>query len=115
AAVGGERAEGGEEDAPVADPHIMIEQDGDARRDGEEAGEINERVAAQAFLGDRAEDGAVHQDADGDDNENRAEEPREKERDARGGYGWHVLSLRRHDPDQVQRVPAVYSAGLSAP
>src|SRR5207248_6442066 len=65
------------------------------------------RVAAQTLLGDSAKDGTVHQHSDGDGDENRAEEPGEEERDAWGGYCRHVLSLRRHDPDQVQRVPAV--------
>src|SRR5262249_57888565 len=51
--------------------------------------------------------------ADGDGNEDWAEEPGEKERDARGSYCWHVLSLRRHDPDQVQRVPAVWTGRVS--
>src|SRR5262249_32399670 len=111
AADRGKPAEDGDEDAPIADPHIVIEQDGDARGHGAKAGEIDQRAAAQALLGDRAEDGAVHEHADGDDNEERAEEPGEKERDARGSYCWHVLSLRRHDPDQVQRVPAVSTGG----
>src|SRR5262249_28882986 len=84
---------------------------GDAGGCGEKAGEIDQRVAAQALLCDRAEDGAVHQDADGDGNEDWAEEPGEKERDARGSYCWHVLSLRRQYPGQVQRVPAVSIGG----
>src|SRR5262249_58207446 len=74
-------------------------------------GEKNERVAAQAFLGDRAEDGAVHQHADSDRDEDRPEQPCQKERDSRGSHCWHVLSLRRPDPDQVQRVPAVLIGG----
>src|SRR5262249_9989021 len=113
AADRGEPAEDGNEHAPIADPHIVVEQDGDAGGYGEKAGEIDQRVAAQALLGDRAEDGAVHQDADGGGNEDLAEEPGEKERDARGSYCWHVLSLRRHDPDQVQRVPAVWTGRVS--
>src|SRR4029453_17696263 len=111
AADRGDPAEESNEDAPVRDPHIMIEQDRDAGSYGEEAGEIDQRVAAQALLGDCAEDSAVHQHADGDGDEDRAEQPCQKERDSRGSYCWHVLSLRRHDPDQVQRVPAVSIGG----
>src|SRR5262245_20776719 len=111
AADGGDPAEEGNEDAPVADPHIMIEQDRDAGADGKEAGEIDQGRAAQALLSDPAEDGAVYQDADGDGDEDGPEQPCEKQRDSRGSDCCHVLSLRRHDPDQVQRVPAVSIGG----
>src|SRR5262249_52681492 len=107
----GEPAEERNEHAPVGRPHIMIEQDRDAGGYGEEAGGINQRVAVQAFLGDRAEDGAIHQNAHSDREGNRPGQPCQKERDSRGSHCWHVLSLRRHDPDQVQRVPAVSIGG----
>src|SRR5262249_10013741 len=83
----------------------------DAGGYGEKAGEIDQRVAAQALLGDRAEHGPVHQDADGDGNEERAEQPGEKERDARGSYCLPVLALRRHDPGPDQKGPAVSIGG----
>src|SRR5262249_58760816 len=68
--------------------------------------------AVQEFWRERAIGGSVDQYADGNGDADGSEQPCEEDRDSEGGccHG-NVLSLRRHNPDQVQRVPAVRTGG----
>jgi hypothetical protein len=70
----------------------------------ENAGEIDQRGVVEELACQRPVRIAADQRADADSEEERPHEPREKDRRL---HEIDVLSLRRHDPDQVQRVPAV--------
>ena len=81
----------------------MREHDGHAAEHQQDAGEIDQRGAAQEFLGELAIDRRIDEEADADQ---RGRSARSASR-GRSTLPWKdVLSLRRHDPDQVQRVSA---------
>ena len=102
-----ERADAGEDPAeqrdrrtPVGRPGVVRIEDSQAGDQQQHAREIDEGVPGHELLGHVAIDGSARQHAGADGGKHRADYSRDRLRTLHG----HVLSLRRHDPDQVLRV-----------
>ena len=79
AADRGEPAEDGDDHRPVGAPHIMREDERQAGGHGQQAGEVDQRAAAQELVGQQAVDRAVDENADADRQHQRPDQPRKED------------------------------------